>query len=67
MKPPKPQRIAVAIEYGNPDGSTFILAAPSARRLRTAAARAGLPAPDDACICNVRITPHVPRLTKQGN
>lgn len=59
----RPKRVAVAIEYENPDGSTFILAAPTVLRLRTAARRAGLPAPEDSKICNVRITPHVPRLT----
>jgi hypothetical protein len=67
MKPIRPRRIAVAIEYELPDGGTFILAAASHAALRRAAKAAKFPEPEDDCICKVSIAPRISKLTEPQN
>jgi hypothetical protein len=50
-----------------PDGSTFILAAPSPAALRRAAKAARLPEPDENNIVEATITQRISRLTEPQN
>jgi hypothetical protein len=67
MNEPRPRRKVVAIEYEMPDGSTFILAAPSHSALRRAAKAARLPEPDERNIGEATITQRISRLTEPQN
>jgi hypothetical protein len=64
---PRPRRKVVAIEYEMPDGSTFILAAPSPAALRRAAKAARLPEPDEQNVSTVTIIQRISRLTEPQN
>ena len=67
MNEPRPRRKVVAIEYEMPDGSTFILAAPSPAALRRAAKAARLPEPDEQNVSTVTIIQRISRLTEPKN